>query len=280
MNIHLNPLLLKEFRQRMRTIRAPLVITAYLFGMCALTVFLLYENVQGQLYLVQPTKSQQVFALVSLLQMVIVAFLAPAFASGSVSGERERKTLAVLLTTPVGPFGILFGKVVSSSALLVLLVVLTLPVYSLVFLYGGAVPAQVASVLGFQLVTIVVISTVCVLFSTIALRSTWSTVFAYGSVGLMTVIFGALGYGLKSLYEQNPIDYTALVWSHFFYALDPLYVEAAFLGVVSAKAHVWIPFVEFYAVVIAVLLVPSLWRLRPQWFSWLPFVSGTEKQYQ
>ncbi|KRW91666.1 membrane protein [Alicyclobacillus tengchongensis] len=281
MRLRINPLLAKEFHQRMRTARAPIVITSYLCGMSILTFFLLYENVQGQLYLVQPTKSQQVFVLLSLLQMTVVAFLAPAFAAGSVSGERERKTLAVLLTTPVSPIGILLGKVLSSSALLVLLVVVTLPVYSLVFLFGGAVPQEVVSVLAFQLLTIVVISTICVLFSTIALRSTWSTVFSYGTVGLMMVVFGALGYGLKGLYEQNPIDLFTLSWSHFFYALNPLYVEAALEGAVSAEPSIWVTFVEFYAVAIVILLVPSLWRLRPQWFSWLPFWSrSTEKQYQ
>lgn len=279
--MRVNPLLAREFHQRMRTVRAPLVITVYLTCMVVLAFFLLYENVQGQLYLVQPSKSQQVFVLLSLLQMTVVSFLTPAFAAGSVSGERERKTLTVLLTTPVSPIGVLIGKVLSSSALLVLLVVVTLPVYSLVFLFGGAVSQEVLAVLGFQLLTIVVIATICVLFSTIALRSTWSTVFSYGTVGMMTVVFGALGYGLKTLYQQNPIESFTLHWSQFFYSLNPLYVEAALENAVSGAPSIWLTFVEFYALVIFVLLIPSLWRLRPQWFSKLPFPSGgSEKQYQ
>ncbi|WP_245630166.1 ABC transporter permease subunit [Alicyclobacillus acidiphilus] len=279
--MRINPLLAKEFHQRMRTARAPIVITVYLLGMVVLTFFMLYENVQGQLYLVQPSKSQQVFVLLSLLQMTVVAFLTPAFSAGSVSGERERRTLTVLLTTPLSPFGVLLGKVLSSSALLVLLVVVTLPVYSLVFLFGGAVPQEVLAVLGFQLLTIVVIATICVLFSTIALRSTWSTVFSYGTVGMMMVVFGALGYGLKTLYQQNPIELFTLHWSQFFYALNPLYVEAALQGAVSAKPAIWLTFTEFYAVVILILLIPSLWRLRPQWFARLSVrPSGSEKQYQ
>lgn len=279
--MRVNPLIAKEFRQRMRTARAPVVITGYVLVMILLTFFLLYENVQGQLYLVQPTKSQQVFVLLSLLQMTVVAFLTPAFASGSVSGERERKTLAVLLTTPVSPVGILIGKILSSSALLVLLVIVTLPVYSLVFLFGGAVPQEVLYVLAFQLLTIVVIATLCVLFSTIALRSTWSTVLSYGTVGFMMVVFGALGYGLKLLYTQNPIEVFTLQWSHFFYALNPLYVEAALEGAVNSNTHIWITFTICYAIVIIILLLPALWRLRPQWFARLPFVNrGNEKQYQ
>ncbi|GMA59914.1 ABC transporter permease [Alicyclobacillus fastidiosus] len=276
-----NPLLAKEFRQRMRTMRTPVIITGYVLCMVVLTFFLLYENVQGQLYLVQPTKSQQVFVILSLLQMVVVAFLTPAFAAGSVSGERERKTLAVLLTTPVSPIGILIGKVLSSSALLVLLVVVTLPVYSLVFLYGGAVPQEVLAVLAFQLFTIVIIATLCVLFSTIALRSTWSTVLCYGTVSVMMVVFAAIGYGLKMMYQQNPIELFSLHWANFVLALNPLYVEAALEGAVQGTARDWATFAWFYVLVIMILLVPSLWRLRPQWFVRLPGgKSRTEKQYQ
>ncbi|GEO27512.1 hypothetical protein AAC03nite_32970 [Alicyclobacillus acidoterrestris] len=276
-----NPLLEKEFRQRMRTMRTPVIITGYVLCMVILTFFLLYENVQGQLYLVQPTKSQQVFVILSLLQMVVVAFLTPAFAAGAVSGERERKTLAVLLTTPLSPIGILLGKILSSSALLVLLVVVTLPVYSLVFLYGGAVPQELIAVLGFQLFTIVMIATLCVLFSTIALRSTWSTVLCYGTVSVMMVVFGAVGYGLKMMYQQNPIELFSLHWANFILALNPLYVEASLEGAVAGTGRDWLTFIWFYVVVNLVLLIPSLWRLRPQWFSRLPGGrSHTEKQYQ
>lgn len=276
-----NPLLSKELRQRMRTMRAPVIVTGYVLCIVSLTFFLLYENVQGQLYLVQPTKSQQVFVMLSLLQMVVAGFLTPAFAAGSVSGERERKTLAVLLTTPISPIGILVGKVLSSSALQVLLVVVTLPVYSLVFLYGGAVPLEIISVLAFQIFTIVVIATLCVLFSTIALRSTWSTVLCYGTVSMMMIVFGALGYGLQTIYQQNPIEVSSIHLAHFFFSLNPLYVEASLEGAVHASSHVWLIFVMFYAFVVAVLILPSLWRLRPQWFSRLPMGNrGTEKQYQ
>jgi ABC-type transport system involved in multi-copper enzyme maturation permease subunit len=92
-----NPLLQKEFRQRMRTRRAPVVITGYFASIVILTFFLLYENVQGQLLMLLPARSEQVFVTLSLLQTVVAAFLTPAFAAGSVSGERERRTLAVLL---------------------------------------------------------------------------------------------------------------------------------------------------------------------------------------
>jgi len=259
-----NPLLGREIRQRMRTSRAPFVITGYLACMIGLTFFLLYENVQGSLLLGLPARSEQVFVILTLLQMTVVAFLTPAFAAGSISSERERRTLAVLLTTPLSPLNILVGKILSSSALLCLLLVVTLPVYSVVFLFGGAVPQEVLAVLGFQLFNIVLIAALSVFWSTLALRSGWSTVISYATVGFMVIATGVVGYGLQMLALHYPLEAFAGKYGDFLLALNPLYVEACLENEITGHAQIWIPFVLFYLGVCVVLAIPSMWRLRPQ----------------
>lgn len=285
-----NPLLQKEFRQRMRTSRAPYVITVYLIAMVALTFFLVYENVQAQLVLFQPAKSEQVFVTLSLLQMTVVGFLTPAFAANSVSGERERRTLAVLLTTPLSPTGILLGKILSSCALLGLLIVLTLPLYSLVFLLGGAVPQEVVSVLAFQLFTIVLIAAFSVIWSTLSLRSGWSTVLSYATVAFMMIITGVLGYALNLFHLHNPISYFSVRWANELLKLNPLWVEASLENAVPstpdenavyAGPHTWITFVVFYSSVCLLLALPCLWRLRPQRLRFIPWLNrADERNYQ
>ncbi|WP_026960883.1 ABC transporter permease [Alicyclobacillus herbarius] len=271
-----NPLLYKEFRQRMRARRTPLVVAGYFVSMAALTFFLLYENVQGQLVFVLPARSEQVFLLLSLLQMTVVAFLTPAFAAGAISGERERRTLAVLLTTPLSPIGILVGKVLSSSALLALLLVVTLPLYSLVFLFGGAVPQEVLAVFGFQMLNIILIAALSVLWSTIALRSGWSTVLSYATVGFMVIFTGVVGYGLRLL-AQSPMEFFAMQWSNELLGLNPLWIEASLAGVVTTVSHAWLRFLGFYAALVVVLAIPAVFRLRPQLWRFLP---GDERNYQ
>jgi len=276
-----NPLLAKEFRQRMRTRRAPLIIVVYFCFVALITFFLLYENVQGQLALLLPTRSQQVFLVLTLLQLTMVAFLTPAFSAGAISGERERRTLAVLLTTPLSPGRILIGKVLSSSALLALLVVVTLPLYSLVFLFGGAIISEAVAVFAFQLFSIMLISTLSVLWSSIVLRSGWSTVFAYGTVAWMTIITGVVGYALKMLAPQSPIEFFAAHWANIILALNPLWIQASLEDAVQAGSHSWITFVVFYLTVVAVLSVPAVLRLRPQWVHAIPWLRGTqERDYQ
>ena len=276
-----NPLLKKEFRQRMRTNRAPVVLTGYLVSMVLLTFFLLYENVQGQFVLFQPSRSEQVFVTLSLLQMTVAAFLTPAFAGSSISGERERRTLAKMLTTTLSPLEILAGKVLSSSALLILLLVITLPLYSLVFLFGGAVPQEVLAVFGFQLLAIVLIASLSVMWSTLLLRSGWSTVMSYATVVWMTVFSGVIGYGLQMVYKLYPIEFFASTWGQWLLSLNPLWIEASLENYVQAAPHAWLIFIAFYSLLLIVLTVASVWRLRPQSLRFLPRkMRGEEGDYQ
>ncbi len=277
-----NPLLLKEFRQRMRTRRAPLVIMSYFISMALLTFLLLYENVQGQLTLLLPARGEQVFVTLGLLQMAVVVFLTPAFAAGAVSGERERRTLSVLLTTPLSPFTILMGKVLSSSALLLLLVIVTLPLYSLVFLFGAAVPQELLGVFGFQLVTVVLVAAMSVCWSTLALRSGWSTVLSYATVTWMVVITGLFGYGLQYAATRFPIDYFLLNWGEILLRLNPLWIEAGLAGAVPGnfgQDMFW--FLGFYGVITVILWIFSVGRLRPQAYAFSSRLRrGDEKDFE
>ncbi|MCL6515944.1 ABC transporter permease [Alicyclobacillus sp.] len=276
-----NPLLLKEFRQRMRTVRAPVVVFGYLAAMALFTFFLLYENVQGQLTLLLPQRSEQVFLTLSLVQMTVSVFLTPAYAAGSISGERERRTLAVLLTTPLSPLGILAGKIVSSTALLVLLVVVTLPLYSLVFLFGGAVPAEVVEVFVFQIFTILLVAALSVGWSTLVLRSGWSTVLSYATVAGMLVFTGVAGYGLQLVAQRYPLDQFLAGWSGILFSLNPLWVVAWLEGAVTGPPHPWAWFCAVYGAVCLLLMTASVWRLRPQILRFLPRrPEADERDYQ
>src|SRR4026209_1309078 len=81
---------------------------------------------------------QALFALLSGFQLMLVAFLAPAFTTGAISLEREKATLDLLITTPLRPGAIVVGKLLSALAFVVLMIVAGIPVSALVLMYGGA----------------------------------------------------------------------------------------------------------------------------------------------
>jgi ABC-type transport system involved in multi-copper enzyme maturation permease subunit len=276
-----NPLLRRELRQRMRTRRAPWLVTGYLGAMTALTFGLLYESMQGQLLLLQPARGEQVFAILSMLQLTVALFLTPAFAAGAVSGERERQTLPVLLTTPLRITDLLIGKILSSSALLVLLMVTALPLYSVVFLFGGAVPQEAFAVFAFQVFNVVWTAAMGVMWSALTLRSGWSTVLSYATVAWILVLTGVIGLGLRWLSAHYPIDWFAERWSNVLLHLNPLWVMAVLENMVKDPAvpPAWLQYCGVYTACLLILAAAAAWRLRPgAWLSWRRRLAGNVEE--
>src|SRR3989475_10199502 len=69
--------------------------------------------------------------------MVLLAFITPALTAGAVSSERERQTIDLLFVTKLPAFSILWGKLLASMSFVILLLLLSVPIFSLVFLFGG-----------------------------------------------------------------------------------------------------------------------------------------------
>ena len=77
------------------------------------------------------------YMFVAVLEFVMVVLLMPALTAGSISGERERRTLELMLTTKMTPADIIFGKLAASLSTMVLLIVSSFPVLAMMFIYGG-----------------------------------------------------------------------------------------------------------------------------------------------
>jgi ABC-type transport system involved in multi-copper enzyme maturation permease subunit len=149
----------KELRWRMRGRRAYVIVTAYV-AVLGLLVFAVYGLTVGAATQrfdptgfapartgVSATASaligQSIFGVILVLQTLLTLLLAPALTSGAVSMEREKQTLELLITTPVSTLGLVLGKLVSSLAYVVLLILASIPLMSLAFVFGGIAPDDV-----------------------------------------------------------------------------------------------------------------------------------------
>lgn len=109
----------------------------------------------------------------------IIAFIVPAVTAGSVSLEKERQTLDVLLTTRLTTWEIIKGKYFSSYLTIVLLVLSTMPMMSLVFIYGGIGIWQMIYVFIVLYVYIAMIASFGVFFSALTKNTVASVVLTY-----------------------------------------------------------------------------------------------------
>ncbi len=146
----LTSVLLKELRATLRGSRAALLITVYV-GLALIGGRLVFNAVTGQLGMGPPLFAAQVgqaifVGLVLALQALSV-FLAPATTVNGVSAEYERRTVELLAATPLTPAWLLLGKLLTGIAFVLLLLIAALPLFSLVYLFGGVGVADLARVL-------------------------------------------------------------------------------------------------------------------------------------
>ena len=77
------------------------------------------------------------FPALSIAQVCIVALVVPVMTASAISGEKERQTFDIMLTTCMSPFSIVLGKVMSAVLRILFFVAAGMPIMALAFVVGG-----------------------------------------------------------------------------------------------------------------------------------------------
>ncbi|SHK57578.1 ABC transporter permease [Desulforamulus aeronauticus] len=271
----LNPVLLKELRQRFRTYRSPLVVLLYLLVLGGFSLGYIYLRWRSAPAFFQPGSSKEIFTVLSMAQLGLLAFVVPGLTAGVISGERERQTLNVLLTTELTPLGIVVSKMISSCSFTALLLFATLPLYSLVFMFGGLAPLQILGVLGFFLVSMLLYAAIGVSCSTYFKRTGISTITSYGIVFFLVAGTAFLSGFIYTLYQQQAqsamikLQETPLI-VQLLQDTNPVMVVLRILGenaTFGPGREMWLPYWGTYTVtcvvISVVLILWSGWKLNP-----------------
>ncbi len=200
-----NPIVAKEYRSRMRTWRSPVAMTVYILLLGGLGWAIFSSEASQAQNAASGSQAanygQSLFLWLIIFQMVLLAFITPALTAGAVSSEREHQTIDLLFVTRLPSFSILWGKLLASMSFALLLLLLSVPIFSLVFLFGGIELDQLATaflVTAMAALTLGIIGIAC---STAFHRTLPATVAAYGATFVLLV--GSLLYGLLF---PTPVD--------------------------------------------------------------------------
>jgi ABC-type transport system involved in multi-copper enzyme maturation permease subunit len=143
-----NPVLSRELLVNLRSPKAFLIQAVYVAILSAMVYFawgyFAQPGESGGVTGVSSGAAQALFQLFFFGQFTLVALVAPTFAAGSITGEKERKTYELLLASPLEPMTILMGKLLSSLTFLVLLILSSLPLMILCYLLGGILLSEIA----------------------------------------------------------------------------------------------------------------------------------------
>jgi ABC-type transport system involved in multi-copper enzyme maturation permease subunit len=130
-----NPVLQRELLVNLRMRRAFVLLFVYV-ALLGAVVYAAWPQQQR----LDPTDSVEAKKLVNLFflgQYVLLSLMAPSFAAGTISGEKERKTYEMLLASPMRPMAIVLGKLLASLSHLAVLVFCSLPIVMLCLPLGG-----------------------------------------------------------------------------------------------------------------------------------------------
>ncbi|AIG27167.1 ABC transporter permease [Brevibacillus laterosporus] len=265
-----NPLISKELRERFRSKRSIWILFSYLMVFGA--VLLGYLTIMEKTSTFFLGEGDDLFFAMSALHYALICFIAPALAAGTISGERERQTLNILLTTQLSPRRIILSKLVTSLSFMFLLIMASLPLYSFVFLYGGVSPSQIFSIILFFAINILFFGSLGIFCSTWVKRTGVSTIIAYGIAFFFVVGTGFLLYFLVAIMrywypEMNGIEnFFLLKWLTY---INPCIVGSRILGMTmfssmsSNDDFYWGYFASFYLVLSIGLLCWSAYLLKP-----------------
>lgn len=185
-----NPVLQRELLVNLRTNRSFILLLVYQLVLAAVTLVAWPSD--ERLNLSQdPPSARRLVDLFFLGQYVIASLMAPSFAAGTISGEKERQTYEMLLASPLKPGAIVLGKLVAALTHLALLIVASLPIIVLFLPLGGVSVYEVAAAYLGLFVSVILFGAIGVFCSSYFSRTSNSLVVSYLLI-LPLVIGGVL----------------------------------------------------------------------------------------
>jgi ABC-2 type transport system permease protein len=272
--IRVNAVLGKELTTRMRGWRAAAILTGYLAFLAAVSLAVLSSPNAPQSYAESANLGKNLFTWLAGFQMALIIFVTPASTADAISGERQRQTLDLLLATRLSSLSIVLGKLVAGLAFDLLLILCSLPLFSLVFLFGGVSPDQFVSMFVVFLATTLLLGALGLFISTVTRRSGAAIV-----VSMLCTLGLTVGLALLSIYlaattaNNNPGGTPPMPVTAYF---DPLVGFAAALpdSMFAPSAHfsagplhlaLWQDQVIADLILAALFILASVRLLRPHW---------------
>lgn len=191
----MNPILKKELMVGSRSMKMSLAIMG-MNGFLTLIVIMVMMAAAGQATFSSYDYSNLIYLFLALgcIECGILSLIVPIITSGSISGEREKQTLDIMLTTPVKPFSIAVGKLESAMVVVMMYMVSSIPLLAIAFVLGGLSWWALLGLIGMMLYLGIYVGSVGIFCSSVVKRSIAATILTIAiGVGIITVtaiIFG------------------------------------------------------------------------------------------
>ncbi len=233
--LSVNPILKKDVLVNSRNSKMAMTITLIniLFSFIVIMIFLINR---GEMYQAYYANIASMFPVLAMCEIGIIGLIMPIITSTSVSGERERQTLDIMLTTPIKPFSIVAGKLLSAMVTTFMYVIATLPFLAVSFVVGGLEWTALFKYVVMILFIDIYIGSIGVFFSCVkrtSVSAAVSTIVTFAAVVLITY---ALGNAFESMMYNTVSDQSGyefyMTGKAVFFAVNPvIWIVSAYSGI-------------------------------------------------
>lgn len=179
--MYLNPIVKKDIKVQSRSMRICWGIFAYEL-ILALVFFMAMSIIQGNSrYSSGNIYSAMVwlYPVLGVTQLIILGLVVPVKTASSISGEKERQTFDIMMTTSMSAFSVIMGKVMTAIVQGMFFVVASMPVMALSFIIGGMSWAYLFWFLGIALLVSLFSASIGILCSSLCKRSISAVIMSY-----------------------------------------------------------------------------------------------------
>ena len=137
--MRINPMVKKDIKVQARSMRICWEIFAYEAIMAVVFFFAMFLFSQQMTYSSANIYSSIVwlYPALAVTQIFILGVVVPVRTASAISGEKERQTFDIMMTTSMTGFSIIMGKVLTAMIQSMFYVVAGLPIVALAFVIGG-----------------------------------------------------------------------------------------------------------------------------------------------
>lgn len=219
----INPILKKDILVNARSPKMIIALTLIncLFALIAAIAFAMSSGSGYQTYYSYIVK---LFPILGGCELGIISFTLPVMTSTSISGERERQTLEIMLTTPVRSSSIILGKLLSAMVTTFMYVAATLPFLAVSFVVGGLGWKSLFEFIGIVLYVDIYIGSFGMFYSCVrrtSVSATIATIITIVAVVLITLLGGTVINSAMWMTDNLDLYKSYLAGIVTFYAINP-----------------------------------------------------------
>lgn len=196
-----NPVLQRELLVNLRMARAFVLLLLYQAALALVVYFAWPRDIDRLDLSSRPEAAKVLSNLFFLGQYILASLMAPSFAAGTITGEKERKTYEMLLASPLRPAAIVLGKMVASLAHLAVLIFASLPIIMLCLPLGGVSIYEVFAAYLALIVSVITFGAISVACSSYFNRTAASLVVSYLLILPLAIVGGITWIQLSDLAE-------------------------------------------------------------------------------